>query len=96
MSWALTTDARTPKAPFSVGNASLASHERSAASHELRGAREAVSKAIVKAASVVVCSCIGAHQLLEEPGDPFSLVVLDEGSQTTEPALVCALAAAQD
>jgi len=40
----------------------------------------------------VVSSCISAHTLVE---GGFSLLVLDEGSQATEPALACALAAAQ-
>ena len=75
-------------------NASLPPHQRSAASVEIGAVREEVSKAILRAAQVVVCSCIGAHQLLDE-GLTFPMAVLDEGSQATEPALVCALAAAK-
>ena len=76
-------------------NVSLPAHERSAASLQVRGVRDDVSKVIVRTAQVVVCSCIGAHQLLQESSPPFPLVVLDEGSQATEPALICALAAAK-
>jgi AAA domain len=61
-------------------------------------------KMILETAPVVVTSCIGAHQLMLAANDDdnnqygwmkFSLVVLDEAAQTTEPALVCALAAAR-
>ena len=47
-------------------------------------------------AGVVVASCVGAHQLVEAGAADFPLVVLDEGSQATEPALVTALAATRD
>jgi AAA domain len=60
-------------------------------------------KMILETAPVVVTSCIGAHQLMlasndsddDNDGLKFSLVVLDEAAQATEPALVCALAAAR-
>ena len=49
---------------------------------------------IIKAAPVVVASCIGANQLLNEDVS-FPIVVLDEAAQTTEPALLCALSVAR-
>jgi hypothetical protein len=61
-----------------------------------------VCRTILKTAPVVVASCIGANQLLEDnfgtgigAASSFPMVVLDEAAQTTEPALVCALAAAR-
>lgn len=75
-------------------NASLPPGERAAAATELRAAREAVGEIILHNAQVVVSSCVGAHQLLES-NMSFPLVVLDEGSQATEPALLCALSAAK-
>ena len=75
-------------------NASLPAHQRAAASTDVRSLREEVCATILRTAPVVVASCVGAHQLLGGKA-PFPLVVLDEGSQTTEPALVCALAAAK-
>ena len=77
-----------------AGNASLAPHERSAAAYDVRAVRDDVCKVILRSAQVVVSSCVGAYQLLEDDV-AFPFVVLDEGSQTTEPALVCALAAAK-
>ena len=60
---------------------------------------------IARTAPVVVASCIGAQQLLTSLGDGndsavdgtsvFPIVVLDEAGQTTEPALITALAAAR-
>ncbi|KAH8053043.1 hypothetical protein JL722_9708 [Aureococcus anophagefferens] len=38
---------------------------------------------------------VGAHQLIEASSGEFSLVVVDEAAQTTEPAVLCALAAAK-
>ena len=75
-------------------NASLPPHDRSAASMQLRSAREEICNVILHGARVVVASCVGAHQLLSE-NMTFPLCVLDEGSQATEPALICALAAAK-
>ena len=87
----------------------LSSQERSAAAFELRQAMIDVQEMISETAPVVVTSCIGAHQLLVSELEKteidagrkrslsvnFPLVVLDEAAQTTEPALVCALAAAR-
>lgn len=60
---------------------------------EVIEARQRVKEALVKTAPVVVSSCVGASALLEN--STFPLVVLDEASQTTEPALCVALAAAR-
>ena len=76
-------------------NASLAPHARSAASWQLRQRHEEVCQLMLGGAGVVVASCVGAHQLVEAGAADFPLVVLDEGSQATEPALVTALAAAR-
>jgi hypothetical protein len=77
----------------------LESHIRSAAAYELKQCAADVYQMIVQTAPVVVTSCIGANQLLgdDDGGDfmRFPLVVLDEAAQTTEPALICALAAAK-
>lgn len=75
-------------------NASLPPRERSAASAQLRNVIDDVGAMILGRAEVVVSSCVGAHQLLAT-NVSFPLVVLDEGSQATEPALVCALASAR-
>ena len=75
-------------------NVTLPAAERSAASMGIRGVRDEICRMILRAAPVVVSSCVSAHQLLDE-NVSFPLVVLDEGSQATEPALVCALAAAK-
>lgn len=75
---------------------SLDPHMRSAAQHELRKRLIDVQQSMAKTAPIVVASCIGAYQLIEDDhGVNFPLVVLDEAAQTTEPALVCALAAAR-
>ena len=75
---------------------SLPSRERSTALLEINQCKQQVCQAITKTAPVVVASCIGAHQLLAT-GDTssFPLVVVDEAAQTTEPALICALAVAK-
>ena len=59
----------------------------------IRDAQEMISKT----APVVVTSCIGAKQLMESDDSEvtFPIVVLDEAAQTTEPGLICALAAAK-
>lgn len=65
---------------------------------QLKKGLEDAQSMLLQSASVVVTSCIGAHQLSElqtEKGCLFPLVVLDEAAQCTEPALVCALVAAQ-
>jgi len=62
-----------------------------------------ICKFIQQSAPVVVTSCIGAFQLLDTNSDSqeerqqpqFSIVVVDEAAQTTEPALLCALAASR-
>ena len=79
-------------------NASLPESIRSHAAAEAKRVADEVRYTIAQAAPVVVASCIGAHQLLKDGmgiGLRFPLVVLDEASQTTEPALICALAAAK-
>ena len=79
-------------------NASLPESIRSHAAAEAKRVADEVRYTIGAAAPVVVASCIGAHQLLKDGmgiGLRFPLVVLDEASQTTEPALICALAAAK-
>ena len=76
-------------------NASLPENIRSHAAAEAKRVADEVRFTIAQAAPVVVASCIGAHQLLKDGmgiGLRFPLVVLDEASQTTEPALICALA----
>ncbi|KAG7344934.1 DNA helicase [Nitzschia inconspicua] len=65
---------------------------------QLKKGLEDAQTMLLQSASVVVTSCIGAHQLAElqtNDGCLFPLVVLDEAAQCTEPALVCALTAAQ-
>jgi len=57
-----------------------------------------ISQIIHQSAPVVVTSCIGALQLLNDDQGSrpqFDIVVVDEAAQTTEPALLCALAAAR-
>ena len=72
----------------------LESHVRSHLMAETRHCISEVCKTILRTAPVCVASCVGAHQLLEDGSDvPFPLVVVDEAAQTTEPGLLCALAA---
>jgi regulator of nonsense transcripts 1 len=75
----------------------LNSQERSAAAFELRQCVIDVQRMIINTAPVIVTSCIGAHHLLEIDAKDmtFPIVVLDEAAQTTEPALICALASAR-
>lgn len=77
----------------------LRPHERAAAINDIRQSLQAVQQSIAKTAPVVVTTCIGAYQLLSSTDTDFitnfPLVVLDEAAQTTEPALICALAAAR-
>mmetsp|Transcript_35853 Transcript_35853/g.107016 ORF Transcript_35853/g.107016 Transcript_35853/m.107016 type:complete len:399 (+) Transcript_35853:1539-2735(+) len=77
-------------------NATLPSHVRSAARADAYRIVGEVRRVIEANAPVVVASCVGAHQLLSAEGTDhsFPLVVLDEAAQTTEPALLTALAAA--
>lgn len=79
-------------------DASLPGNIRSHAAAEVKRVSDEVRYTIARSAPVVVASCIGAHQLLKDGMSlrvTFPLVVLDEASQTTEPALICALAAAK-
>jgi AAA domain len=80
--------------------------QRSAARHEVVRCIHEIRRMIANTASVVVTSCVGAHQLFtltdhDDSADDnhhdcrFHMVVLDEAAQTTEPALLCALAAAR-
>ena len=82
-------------------NAQLDKQRRGAALYDLRQSVVDAQRLIVTTAPVVVTSCIGAYQLLiDEEKDAtgkhnFDTVVVDESAQTTEPALLCALAAAR-
>ncbi|KAK7236148.1 nonsense-mediated decay protein [Aureococcus anophagefferens] len=80
-------------------NATLKPHVRSAAAADARKVVDEVREALSRNAPVVVASCVGrrvgAHQLIEASSGEFSLVVVDEAAQTTEPAVLCALAAAK-
>jgi hypothetical protein len=82
-----------------AANVTLDRKERSRYHNEVQNLVEEFQDAIVASAPVVVSSCIGARQLLKENEDrviePFPLVVLDEAAQSTEPALVVALASAK-
>lgn len=88
-----------------IGDLSLDTQSRSSAAYELKKNVMDMQDLIVRSAPVVVTSCIGAHQLFSESDsessddelakEGFSMVVLDEAAQTTEPALVCALVAAR-
>lgn len=71
---------------------------RSAATFDVKQYMAEAQRTIVETAPVIVTSCIGAHQLVaadEAKSLTFRLLVVDEAAQTTEPALVCALAAAR-
>jgi hypothetical protein len=82
-------------------NVTLDERTRHAAARDAQRCVNDVQTMISKSAPVVVTSCIGAQQLLSCFGDEddrtptFQIVVLDEAAQTTEPALICALAAAK-
>jgi len=77
----------------------LEDYERGAAAFEVGRSIAEVRRMISTTSPVVVASCIGAHQLLMEydkdSSASFPIVVLDEAAQSTEPALMCALAAAK-
>lgn len=74
----------------------LESHLRSHMITETKHCIRDVCQTILRTAPVVVASCVGSHQLLEDDLDTlFPLVVVDEAAQTTEPGLLCALAAAK-
>lgn len=73
---------------------SLDMQSRAAAEFDLKRYITDTKKVIMETAPVIVASCIGANQLLDEDVS-FPIVVLDEAAQTTEPALVCSLAVAK-
>ena len=82
-----------------AGDVSLDSETRQSAIYEAKKYMNDAQTVIARSAQVVVASCIGAQQLLttvggdKEDESVFDIVVLDEAAQTTEPALICALAA---
>ena len=83
-----------------AGDASLDSQTRKLSIFEAIKCMNEAQLTIAKTAPVVVASCIGAQQMMsysgeDEESSPFDIVVLDEAAQTTEPALVCALAASK-
>lgn len=77
-----------------VADMTLDSQSRSAAEFDLKQYLVDTQKAIIQTAPVIVASCIGAYQLIDE-NVTFPIVVLDEAAQTTEPALICSLAVAK-
>ncbi|CAJ1934374.1 unnamed protein product [Cylindrotheca closterium] len=78
-------------------DANLDGQTRSAAAYEMKQCLADVQQMIMESAPVIVTSCIGAHQFYNASDSEvkFPIVVLDEAAQTTEPALVCALAASK-
>ena len=82
-----------------AGDASVEKQVRSSAIFDLKQRTKDVQEMITRSAPVVVTSCVAAQQLFTEhtgrKGSLFEMVVLDEAAQTTEPALLCALAAAK-
>jgi len=83
-----------------AGDASVDSQTRKLSIFEAIKCMNEAQLTIAKTAPVVVASCIGAQQMMsysgeDEESSPFDIVVLDEAAQTTEPALVCALAASK-
>lgn len=76
---------------------SLDSQIRKSASFDINLYLSDVQEMISKTAPVIVTSCIGAKHLMENENSDviFPIVVLDEAAQTTEPGLLCALAAAR-
>ena len=77
-----------------ANDVTLDNQSRTSAEFEFRQYMSDIQKVIIKTAPVIVASCIGANQLLNEDVS-FPIVVLDEAAQTTEPALTCALAVAK-
>jgi hypothetical protein len=77
-----------------VADMTLDSQSRSAAEFDLKQYMVDTQKAILQTAPVIVASCIGSYQLIDE-NVTFPIVVLDESAQTTEPALICSLAVAK-
>lgn len=80
-----------------AADSSLDNQTRQSAMFDVKRYVNDVQEMITRSAPVVVTSCIGAQQLLasDEAGTTFPIVVLDEAAQTTEPALICALAASK-
>lgn len=85
-----------------AGDATLDAQTRQSALYDAKQYRAEAQTTIARSAPVVVASCIGAQQLLATLGEigegdvsSFDIVVLDEAGQATEPALMCALAAAR-
>lgn len=80
-----------------VSDNTLDSQERRSAAFDIGRYISDAQEIIAKTAPVIVTSCIGAKQLMEndDADVSFPIVVLDEAAQTTEPGLMCALAAAQ-
>lgn len=76
---------------------SLDSQTRQAAMFDIKRCVRDAQEMTTRSAPVIVTSCIGAQQLLgsDETETMFPIVVLDEAAQTTEPALMCALAASK-
>jgi len=77
-----------------ASDSSLGRQGRAAAEFDLKQYISDAKKTIIETAPVVVASCIGTNQLLDEDVS-FPIVVLDEAAQTTEPAMICALSVAK-
>jgi superfamily I DNA and/or RNA helicase len=80
-----------------MNDTSLDIQIRSSAAFEIKQSLQDVQRMIIDSAPVVVTTCIGSHQLFGGASKDikFPIVVLDEAAQTTEPALICALAASK-
>jgi regulator of nonsense transcripts 1 len=90
-------------------NSTLDEQTRQSAANEVKQVLNDAQISIINSAPVIVTSCIGAQQLMAMINDNtneadgaalkkelmFPIVVLDEAAQTTEPALISALVAAQ-
>ena len=91
-------------------NSTLDEQTRQSAANEAKQVLNDAQISIINSAPVIVTSCIGAQQLMSMINDNineadgtvglkkaslFPIVVLDEAAQTTEPALISALVAAQ-
>jgi len=91
-------------------NSTLNEQTRQSAANEAKQVLNDAQISIINSAPVIVTSCIGAQQLMSMINDNineadgtvglkkasfFPIVVLDEAAQTTEPALISALVAAQ-
>lgn len=91
-------------------NSTLDEQTRQSAANESKQVLNDAQISIINSAPVIVTSCIGAQQLMSMINDNtikadgtdvlkktslFPIVVLDEAAQTTEPALISALVAAQ-